>query len=353
VAVRSGYYKTRYSLDTGFFETPFRRFWCLVGLVVLLALPWLVSSFWLGLANLALIAVVGAVALHLLTGVAGQLSLGHAGFLAAGAFSTAILVRQFGAPFWVTLPAALLLGALLGLAVGVPALRLKGVYLAVSTLAAHFVILSLGSEYQSHASAGAGFPIPAPTVGGWRVRGEVTWYYVLLGPAAAAVALALNVRRNHIGRAWQLMREGDLVAASVGIDVAAYKVLAFVVTTAMTTFEGALWAYYTGFVATEAFGFLVTVQYLAMILIGGLGALLGSILGAVFITILPFAVERGVHALPVPPAFQSLLFAVEGAVFALLMLFFLLIEPTGLAGLWRRVRGYFELWPFKHLPVQR
>ena len=353
MAARSGQLRTRHILETGFFATPFRRVASATGLLALLALPHLLPPFWLGLLDLALIAVVGAVALNLLMGEAGLLSLGQGGFLAAGAFTAAALGRELDAPVWIVLPVAAAVGVALGVAVGTPALRLRGVYLSVSTLAAQFVVLALAHEYQSAAGGGGALVVSAPQLAGAELRGDKAWYYALLAAAAVAVIIALNLRRTHVGRAWRAIRARDLVASSLGVDVRGSKIGAFILTTTMTTVAGALSAYYSGFVATEAFGFPTTLQYLAMVTVGGLGSVLGSVLGALFITVLPYAVERALEALPVPSAFRDLLFAVQAGAFALLMLGFLLFEPRGLAGIWARLRAYAELWPFRHQPLDR
>jgi len=348
----SGYFKTRYDFDFGFWETPFRRFWVVAGLCGMVAFPFSVSGFWIGVVNLAAIAAIGALALNLLVGYTGQLSLGHAGFLAAGAFTVGILVGQWSLPIWLTLPAAIVVGMALGVLVGVPALRLRGIYLSISTFAAYFVILSLVIEYQSLFSGSSGVLIPAPQIGSWIFRGERSWYFVLMALVGLATLLCLNLKRSHIGRAWLAIRERELAASALGINVSFYKVMAFMISTAMTTFAGALGAYYAGFVSAEAFTFLVTVEYLTMILIGGLGSVLGALLGALFVTVLPFLVERAVEVLPVPATFKTHLFAVQIGVFAILMLGFLMFEPRGLVRIWGRIRAYFELWPFKYRPLQ-
>jgi branched-chain amino acid transport system permease protein len=348
----SGYFKTRYDFDLGFWETPLRRFWVVVGLCLVVAFPFSVSGFWIGVVNLAAIAAIGALALNLLTGYTGQLSLGHAGFLAAGAFTVGILVGQWNMPFWITLPAAIAVGMGLGVLLGVPALRLRGIYLSISTLAAYFVITSMTIEYQSRFSGSSGVLIPPPQIGPWVLRGERSWYFVLVVLVAAATLLCLNLNRSHVGRAWLAIRERDLAASALGINVSFYKVMAFVISTAMTTFAGALWAYYTAFVSAEAFTFLITIEYLAMILIGGLGSVLGALLGALFVTVLPFLVERAVDQLSLPATFKTQLFAVQIGLFAVLMLGFLMFEPRGLVRIWGRIRAYFELWPFKYRPLQ-
>lgn len=347
----SGFFKAGYSSELGFWETPWRRFWVLAGLALAAAFPFFAPTFWIGVVNLAAIAAIGALALNLVTGYTGQLSLGHSGFLAAGAFTVGILVGQWSLPVWVTLPAAIVIGMGVGVFVGVPALRLRGIYLTISTLAAYFVIVSLATEYQSRFGGGAGFTIPPPQIGSWVLRGERNWYLVLLALVALATLLCLNLNRSHIGRAWLAIRERDLAASAMGIDVSFYKVMAFVISTAMTSLAGALLAYYTAFVSAEAFTFMVTIEYLAMILIGGLGSVLGSLLGALFVTLLPFLVERAVEQLPFPATFKTHMFAVQSGLFAILMLGFLMFEPMGLARMWGRIRAYFELWPFRYRPL--
>jgi branched-chain amino acid transport system permease protein len=347
----SGFFKAGYSSEFGFWETPWRRFWVLAGLALAAAFPFFAPTFWIGVVNLAAIAAIGALALNLVTGYTGQLSLGHSGFLAAGAFTVGILVGQWSMPVCVTLPAAIVIGMGVGVFVGVPALRLRGIYLSISTLAAYFVIASLASEYQSRFGGGAGFVIPPPQIGSWVLSGERNWYFVLLALVALATLLCLNLNRSHVGRAWLAIRERDLAASAMGIDVSFYKVMAFVISTAMTSLAGALLAYYTAFVSAEAFTFMVTIEYLAMILIGGLGSVLGSLLGALFVTLLPFLVERAVEQLPFPATFKTHMFAVQSGLFAILMLAFLMFEPLGLARIWGRIRAYFELWPFRYRPL--
>lgn len=348
----SGHFRTRYLVDTGLTATPFRRFWMLVLVLLLVLLPFMLPGYWLGVVNLTCIAVVGAVGLNLLTGSSGQLSLGQAGFLAIGAYSTVLLVRHFDAPIWVTIPCSMVAGATAGLLVGIPALRLRGLYLAISTLAGYFVILSLATEYQSIVGGSSGFLIPPPSIGPWRLRGEQTWYVVLVCAAAFSLVIGTNLLRSHVGRAWLAQRERDLAAGALGINVRSYRLLAFSVSTALTSLAGCLGSYYTGFVALESFTFFVTVQYLAMIVLGGLGSMLGSVYGAIFVTLLPFAVDRAIQGLPFRGAMENQVFGIQVAVFGLLMLGFLIFEPAGLVGIWLRVRNYFEQWPFRHRPIE-
>jgi len=154
--------------------------------------------------------------------------------------------------------------------------------------------------------------------------------------------------RARTGRAWRAIRAHETVAEALGIGIAGYKVLAFVISSAITAVAGALFAYYRGFVSVEAFSLFLTIQYLAMVIIGGMGSLLGALLGAAFVTIFPYIIETGLLALPGAQRYASLLFAVNYAGFGLVMILFLIFEPLGLVGIWHRIQSYFLLWPFKH-----
>ena len=347
----SGYFRTGYAQDLRLVETRTERWTLAVLLIVLLAFPFLASPFLLDLANQVFLAGIGAIALMLLTGYAGQISLGHAGLLAAGAFTAGILFKELNAPFWVTLPAAALVGALLGVVFGLPSLRLRGLYLAVSTLALHFLVVYLGGEYEAKRGFSTGILVDPPTLGSWTIAGGRTWYFILGVALAATLIVCLNLLRSGTGRAWAAIRANETVAEALGIGVAAHKLLAFVISSALTALAGALFAYYRGFVSVEAFSLFLSIQYVAMIIIGGIGSVLGAILGAMFVTLFPYGIEAGLRALPGAQRYAGMLFAVNYAAFGAVMILFLVFEPQGLVGIWRRVQTYFLLWPFKHRPV--
>ncbi len=339
--------RTDFRDDIQLLDSGFVRFWAVAGLILVLLLPLALTNFWTGVANQVFIAVIGALALNLLMGTTGQISLGHAGFLAAGAFTVAALTTHFAAPIGVTLPAAAVVGAVLGVLVGLPALRLKGLYLAVSTLAAHFVIIVGVGQYQSAISYGEGFTIPAPSMFALEIGSERAWYFVLLGSALGVLLLNLNWLRSAYGRAWMAIRHRDVAAEALGINVARYKLLAFSASTSLTCVAGALWAYHTAFVSVEAFQFDMLIQYLAMVIIGGLGSVLGACLGAVFVVVLPQLISILADKIPLLQGLGGKSFDLQVGVFGVVMLLFLILEPRGLAGIWARLRFYFELWPFK------
>jgi branched-chain amino acid transport system permease protein len=347
----SGALRTTYEADMALVDSRPRRIALALFGLALLALPVVASRFVLELASQVALAAIGALALNLLTGMAGQVSLGHAGFMAAGAFTVGMLVEATGAPPWLTLPAAAAVGGLLGLVVGIPSLRLRGLYLALGTLAMHFVVLWIGGEYQARFGFNTGVTVPPLVLGPLLVRTSRQWYYVLLALAIAATVVSVNLTRSRVGRAWMAVRDREIAAASLGIAVARYKLLAFVSSAVLTSLAGAVWAYQRSFVSVEAFGFEVTVEYLAMVIIGGMGSVLGALVGAAFVTLLPYLIDAAVAVLPLGAGGQYYLFPLKLASFGVLMAVFLVFEPQGLVGLWRRARNWVVLWPLRYRPL--
>ena len=308
----------------------------------LASFPFLASGFLIDIANRVLLAFIAAVALNILTGYAGQVSLGHAGFLAAGAFTTAIVYREIGIPFLPTLAIATLMGMGLGFLVGLPSLRLKGLYLALGTLGIHYVIVYLGGEYQFWWNYNTGIILEDPVLGPLVLNSGLKWFYFLLGFTALVWLFSFNVTRTRPGRALMALRDRDIAAASMGVNVPAYKLLAFVFSSGMTSLAGSLGALYMHFVSVDAFTFYVTIEYIAMVSIGGLGSILGSFLGAGFVTILPHFIDYLVDLLGTSGRIASHIFALKFSLFGLLMIIFLIFEPQGIIGIWSRVSHYLS-----------
>ena len=346
----SGHFRTDYVQDMALLQTRVEKVAAVAAGGALLLFPLIASPFQLDIACQVFWACIGALSLMLLTGYAGQVSLGHAGLVAAGAFTAGILYRELAAPIWITVPAAGGTGALLGLVFGLPSLRLRGLYLAVSTLALHFVVVYLGGEYESRRGFSTGIVIDPPSIGGVVIAGNRTWYFIFLAASALVLGLCLNLLRSKTGRSWRAVRAHETVAGAFGIDVARAKLQAFVVSSAITAVAGALFAHWRGFVSVEAFSLFLSIQFVAMIIIGGMGSLLGAILGAIFVTLFPYAIEAVVRALP-KGGDPSLIFSANQAAFGLVMILFLVFEPLGLVGIFRRVQNYFLLWPFKLKPL--
>jgi branched-chain amino acid transport system permease protein len=333
--------QARHAQEIALFGTPARRARLAVAIVGLGALPFFVTPFLLDLTNQVLLAVIGSLALMLLTGFAGLISLGTAGLLGAGAYTVGMLVREIAAPFWVTLPVAAVLGAGLGLVFGLPSLRLRGLYLAISTLGLHFIVIYLGGEYEAREALSTGVIIESPAIGQYSLTSPIGWYFVLLAFAALALLISVNLQRSRTGRAWRALHARDVVAGALGVDVQRFKLLAFIVSSTMTTVAGALFAYYRNFVSIDAFSLYLTVQYVAMIIIGGMGSIAGALLGACFVVLFPYAIEA-IAAL-LPARFANAVFALNYAAFGVVMILFLLLEPAGLIGIWRRIKNRFAL----------
>ncbi len=348
----SGYLRTSYARDVALLDTHTQAMWTVVFAVAFVGYPFFASPLALDVANQVLLASIGAVALMLLTGYAGQISLGHAGLLAAGAFTTGILFKEFGAPFWVTLPASALVGAALGLAFGLPSLRLRGLYLAVSTLALHFIVIHFGSEYETKRGLSTGIIMEPPSLAGWTLTDARGWYFVLLAFAAATTLFALNLLRSRTGRAWRAIHGREAVAGALGISVQRAKLSAFIISSMLTAVAGSLFAYFRGFVSVEAFSLFLSIQYVAMVIIGGMGSILGAILGTVFVTLFPYSIEWLMGLLGLAERLSSVVFAVNYSAFGVVMILFLVFEPQGLVGMWRRMQAWFLLWPFKKKPLE-
>lgn len=347
----SGYFRTSYNQDIILLDTRTQKFSFAIFCLFLLILPFFAKPLVVDIANQVFLACIGSRALMLLTGFAGLVSLGQAGLLAAGAFTAGVLFREFAAPIWVTLPASACIGAIIGFIFGLPSLRLRGLYLAVSTLGLHFIVVYIGGEYETRRGFSSGITLDPPSFFGWTLSDGRAWYFVLLAFAVGATLFSINLLRSKSGRAWRALRANETVAEALGVHVSRYKLLAFVISSTMTAVAGCLFAYYRSFVSVEAFSLFLSIQYVAMLIIGGLGSITGALLGALFVTLLPYFVEWATAVLPLPSSISSLVFAINQAVFGIVMVIFLIFEPQGLIGIWQRLQNYFLLWPFRQMPL--
>ena len=345
---RSPYLRTTYRGELAFFPYSGVR---VAGLAVLglalVAFPLLAGNYWIGVANLCAITAIAALGVQIVTGMAGQLSLGHAAFLA-----TAGLHLHLELPLWVGGPAAMLAGAVVGMLAGVPALRLRGFYLGITTLAVQYVVVAAGLKYQGYLQSslgtGGSLTVPAPDLGLVTLTRPWHWYLamvLLLGVVLLAVA---NLRRSDLGRSFLAVRQGEVAAEALGINVAFVKITAFALSGALGGLAGALFAYYYRSVSIENFDLLLSVTFLAMVIIGGLGSIQGAVYGAIFVTATPHVVGWLLEVLELSGTLGTRLRAIELGVFALTMMAFLLFEPEGLAGVWQRVKSYFTRWPFRY-----
>jgi branched-chain amino acid transport system permease protein len=350
----SGVFKTSYAADMALYPLPIAR-WTVAAIIVLLVLvlPLSLHEYYLSVINLVLIAVVGALGLNILVGYTGQISVGHAAFMSVGAYTAANLAVNFNLPFWVTLPAGGLMAALIGAIVGIPSLRIKGLYLAIATLAAQLIIeWTINHTPAISGGAQASIEVPRPTLWGHHLKTQGELYFFLLFFAALATLATLNLVRSRIGRAFVAIRDQDIAAEIIGINIFRYKLLAFAISSFYAGVCGVLYTYYFGIANYEAFQIVVSIDYLAMIIIGGLGSVLGSILGAIFVTMLPIVIRLLME--PLAGLFfsagelSSIVASTRLVLFGCLIIFFLVVEPEGLNRLWRNIRNYFRVWPFSY-----
>src|SRR5512133_721781 len=295
--MRCGDFRETYKADMAIFESPLPRVLLAAFLVVLAAAPLVATSFWMDVLNRILIAVVAATGLNILTGFTGQISLGNAAFLAVGAYSTAFLAGRLALPFPIVIPAAGLTTALVGMIFGVPSLRLKGLYLAVATLAAHFVIEFTASHWESVTGGVNGTSIPAAKLGPLVLAGDRKLFWLAFAVTALLLYFAKNLFRTKVGKAFVAIRDQDISAEVMGVNVFKYKLLSFGVSSFYVGVAGSLLAYQARIISPENFPITVAIDQLGMIIIGGLGSVLGSIFGAVFVTLLPEVIRLATGAL--------------------------------------------------------
>jgi len=347
--MQCGVYHTSYREDLAFQPTTLARLRVAILLLLLFLLPLLVDAYWVGVANLAAIAAIGALGLNILTGFTGQISIGHGAFAGVGAYTSGILTVKLGLPFWVALPGAGLVTAAAGSIFGIPSLRLKGLYLAIATLAAQ-VIIDFTIVHATPLTNGTrGMFLPSPSFLGRPLDSAVPYYYLTLLLAILATGFALNLFRSRVGRAFVAVRDRDLAAQVMGINLFGYKILAFAVSSFYAGVAGSLWGHYLRVISPEHFTIVTSIEYLAMIIIGGLGSVMGSIYGAVFMTLLPIVLRTIAEALSsFFPDIENIFLGLREAIFGATLVLFLVFEPEGLAKMWRNVKDYFRLWPFSY-----
>jgi len=350
----AGVFKTSYAADMALYPLPVAR-WAVAALaalfVVVVPLTW--GSYPISVLNLILIAIVGALGLNILVGYTGQISIGAGAFMSVGAYTAANLVVHLNAPFWVALPAGGLMAALIGTVVGIPSLRIKGIYLAIATLAAQLIIeWTINHVPWISGGVQASITVPRPSVFGVALTSEHQIYGFLLFFVVLALVATLNLMRGRIGRAFIAIRDQDIAAEIIGINIFRYKLYAFAISSFYAGVTGVLETYYLGIANYEQFQLDVSIDYLAMVIIGGLGSILGSVFGAIFVTLLPIATRLFLEQ------FGGLLFPgadllnvipnLRLVIFGALIIFFLVVEPEGLNRLWRNIRNYFRVWPFSY-----
>jgi branched-chain amino acid transport system permease protein len=335
-------FKTRYEQDIALAKHGGHQLWYGLLMAALVAAPWWLESY--GLAQLTFVLIYGIVGLGLmlLAGFTGLFSIGHAAFLGVGAYTQAVLAAK-GWPFPFSLAAAAGLSAVVGAVVGLPALRVKGIYLGIATLSFGFIVEEGLARWESVTGGNAGKTVGAVEMFGWQADSDVKFYFLCLAITVGCTLAVLNILRSPTGRAFVAIRDSEISAQSMGIHLAAYKTLSFAISAALAGVGGALYAHAIRFLSPDQFNIVQSIDLLLMVVIGGLGSVHGAFLGAIFLIGMPQAISALKDYLPdaigQAPGLKAVIY---GAV----LIAFVLFEPMGLYGRWLKVRTWFQLFPF-------
>ena len=345
--MRIGTLKESYSADAALFDSRTQKVWLAVGAALLVLFPFMASDYWMYLACLVSINVASATGLNILTGYTGLVSLGQAAFMGLGAYTVAVLEIRFGTPFMLNILAGGLVAMVGGLIVGIPSLRVKGLYLAIATIAASFIAHFLFAN-MALTGGTAGLTVPPARIFGAALDTSFRLYWVIVPVTMLMLLGAANLFRTRVGRAFIAIRDRDISAEVLGIPLLRYKLLSFGLSSFYAGVAGGLWAYFFRVVTPESFPLVMSIFFLAAIIVGCMGTILGAILGAVFMTMVPELLKLVVDLLPGGSQLVVFLSPVRTIIFGALIIGFLVFEPQGLAEVWRRIRRFFHLWPFRN-----
>jgi branched-chain amino acid transport system permease protein len=356
-------FKTTYRQDMGLFRDNVQRNWYGALLVGLLVLPFLVPSY---LVDISLVFIYGLCGLSLmvLAGYTGLVSLGHAAFLGIGAYAHVYFSQDLGVPWVLSVALAAMITAGAGVLVGLPALRMTGVYLTIATLAFALIIQEVLSHWESVTGGLRGKAVAKAVIFGMSFGGGAAFYFLCLAFLAGGLWLTQNLLSAPTGRAWVAIRDSEIAAQSMGVNLAAYKTIAFAYSAGLMGVAGALFAHKIGYLAPDIFTVLLSIQFLLMVVVGGLGSLHGALYGAVFVALLPVLISEARDSVPgffgqvasvfgahagsaVAGAVDRFVKqpALEPGVFGLILVFIILFEPLGIYGRWMKLKLYFSLFP--------
>lgn len=335
-------FKTSYDQDIALFKHGGQRFWYGLLLAMLVVAPWVLPEYWLSQLAFVLIYAIAGVGLMLLAGFTGQVSIGHAAFLGVGAYTQAVLSNA-GWPFPLALAVAAGLSAAVGVVVGAPALRVKGIYLGIATLAFGFIVEEVFARWESVTGGNAGLHVKDPSLFGWKIDSDTSFYFLCLVLCILITLGVLNLLRSPTGRAFVAIRDSEISAQSMGINLAYYKSLSFAVSAALAGIAGALYAHKIKFLSPEQFSLIQSIDLLLLVVVGGLGFMHGAFLGAIFLIVMPQLIALGKDWLP-PAIGQAA--GLQGVVYGIVLVGFVLFEPLGLYGRWLKIRTWFQLFPF-------
>jgi len=347
-----GNFKESYEEELTIFETDFGRAWLLVGLAILfVVVPLFASQYTLYILNTIGIYSIAAIGLNLLIGYTGQISMGHGAFFGVGAYAAAVFYTRFGMPFWAAIPAAGVFTALVGMIFGIPSLRLKHLYLTIATLAGQFIIEYVLVQWDGVTGGAEGIPLFKATLFGIKLNSDLKFFFVIFTLLVLLTWIAVNLIRTRFGRAFVAIRDNDRAAEGMGIPIFKYKLLSFGISSFYAGLAGGLFAFYMMIITPEPFNMWLSIEFIAIIIIGGLGSITGSILGTIFIVSLSEILSLTTEVLMNLDAFAGSSISIAPLrefVFGLTIVLFIIFEPKGLAEIWRIVRSSFRLWPFSY-----
>ncbi len=335
-------FKTAYEQDIRLAKHGGHVFWYSALMLLLLAAPWLASEYLLAQVTQMLIYGVVGLGLMLLAGFTGLFSIGHAAFLGVGAYTQAVLTNA-GWPFPVAMLVAGALSAAVGVIVGLPALRVKGIYLGIATLSFGFIVEEVFARWESVTGGNAGKTVGSPKLFGWTADTGTEFYFICLAVAVLATLACLNLLRSPTGRAFVAIRDSEISAQSMGIHLAYYKTLSFAISAALAGIGGALYGHQIRFISPDLLNIIQSFDRLLMVVIGGLGSIHGAFLGAIFLIGLPQAIAAVKDVLPAAIGQAP---GLKAAVYGAVLIAFVLFEPLGLYGRWLKIRTWFQLFPF-------
>lgn len=335
-------FKTDYNQDIRLVKHNGQLFWYGLLAVFLVAAPWMLSEYALAQLTFVLIYAIAGLGLMLLAGFTGQFSLGHAAFLGIGAYVQGYLTNK-GISFPVALAASAFVSGLMGVVIGLPALRVKGIYLGIATIAFGYIVEEVFARWEGFTGGNRGLNLKAPDIFGWKADTGESFYFLCLVLTVVATLGLLNLLRSSTGRAFVAIRDSEISAQSMGIHLAYYKTLSFAISAVLAGVAGALYAHNLKFVTPDQFNILQSIDLVLMIVIGGLGSVHGAFLGAIFLITMPQLINGVKDFLPAAigqaPGLQAFVY---GAV----LIAFVMFEPMGLYGRWLKVRTYLQIFPF-------
>ena len=335
-------FKTDYGQDIQLVKHGGQAFWYGLLVLVMLAAPLWAGDYWLSQLSFVLVYAVAGLGLMVLAGFTGLASIGHGAFMGVGAYTQTVLTAH-GWPFPLSMLMAALLSAAVGVVVGLPALRVKGIYLAIATLSFGFIVEEALARWESVTKGNAGLSVGSPRFFGTELSSSESFYYLALAVCALVTLGVMNLLRSATGRAFIAIRDSEISAQSMGIHLAGYKTLAFALSAAIVGLAGGLYAHKLRFISPDQFGIAQSIDLLLLVVVGGLGSIHGAFLGAIFLITMPQLIALAKDFLP-PAIGQAT--GLQAVVYGLVLMGFVLFEPMGLYGRWLKVRTWLQLFPF-------